>query len=490
MRTAAAYIRVSTEEQIEFSPESQIKEIRGYAQRNNIMLPDKYVFLDEGISGRSTGKRTAFKQMIALAKTVPKPFDIILVWKYSRFARNREDSVVYKSMLRKQLGIDVFSVSEPVGDDKMSVLFEAMIEAMDEYYSINLAEEVKRGMTEKAHRGGVLTVAPFGYEVKDGGFSVIDREAEIVRDVFQSYARGDGFLTIAKKLNLMGIRTHRGGKIENRTVEYWLNNPVYAGKVRWNPNGRTARNYECEGLIIADGMHTPIIGAELWDAVQERLAENKRKNRKYSREPHDGISHWLVGILRCGICGHVLSNCSGYFYCSQRGRGLCRGNGGISVRTAEKTVSAKIGELLDEAALTAVPEPEPRRHGNTAEDMSEERLIGSRISENEKKLCRVREAYENGIDTIEEYRENKKRLTAEGEQLKKMLERLQTDTAKGTAVKSSGPVPQPRRISELLCASDISCAAKNKAMKGIIKEIIKTGSDGKELYIVFRDFPV
>ena len=92
--------------------------------------------------------------MIGLAKRKPKPFDVILVWKYSRFTRNREDSVVYKSMLRKELNIDVISISEDVGDDKMSILFEAMIEAMDEYYSINLAEEVKRGMTEKAKRDG------------------------------------------------------------------------------------------------------------------------------------------------------------------------------------------------------------------------------------------------------------------------------------------------------------------------------------------------
>lgn len=106
-------------------------------------MPKEFIFLDEGISGRNAAKRPAFNEMIALAKRKPKPFDVILVWKYSRFARNREDSVVYKSMLRKDLNIDVVSISEDVGDDKMSVLFEAMIEAMDEYYSINLAEEVK-----------------------------------------------------------------------------------------------------------------------------------------------------------------------------------------------------------------------------------------------------------------------------------------------------------------------------------------------------------
>ena len=87
--------------------------------------------------------------MIAAAKQKPAPFRVILVWKFSRFARNREDSIVYKSMLRRQCGIDVISVSEPVGDDKLSVLIEAMIEAMDEYYSINLGEEARRGMKKK-----------------------------------------------------------------------------------------------------------------------------------------------------------------------------------------------------------------------------------------------------------------------------------------------------------------------------------------------------
>ena len=81
-------------------------------------------------------------QMIGIAKSKPTPFSSILVWKFSRFARNREDSIVYKSMLRKQCGIDVVSISEQLGEDKTSILIEALLEAMDEYYSINLAEEV------------------------------------------------------------------------------------------------------------------------------------------------------------------------------------------------------------------------------------------------------------------------------------------------------------------------------------------------------------
>ena len=81
--------------------------------------------------------------MIKKAKSTPKPFDVILVHKFDRFARNREDSVVYKSLLRSELGIQVLSITENIGDDKMSVIIESMLEAMAEYYSLNLSDEVK-----------------------------------------------------------------------------------------------------------------------------------------------------------------------------------------------------------------------------------------------------------------------------------------------------------------------------------------------------------
>ena len=101
MKIAAAYVRVSTEEQTELSPDSQVKLIREYAKKNGYIVPKEFIFHDDGISGRSTAKRQGFNQMIGTAKLKPKPFDAILLWKFSRFARNREDSIVYKSILRK-----------------------------------------------------------------------------------------------------------------------------------------------------------------------------------------------------------------------------------------------------------------------------------------------------------------------------------------------------------------------------------------------------
>ena len=393
MKIAAAYIRVSTDDQIEYSPDSQLKAIQSYAEKNGYYLPEQYIFMDEGISGKTVAKREGFKQMIALAKSKPKPFEAILVWKYSRFARNREDSVVYKSMLRKQCGINVISISESTGDDKMSILFEAMIEAMDEYYSINLSEEVKRGMTEKAKRGGVLSVAPFGYKVESGQYVIVESEALIVKEAFSDYLAGSGFLTIAKKLNAIGVKTHRGCSIENRTIEYWLNNPTYIGKTRWNPTGKTSRDYTNKNIIISDGTHEPIIDDALWTAVQQKLREEKAKDRKHKREAKKGVSHWLVGILRCGKCGSTLVNRCGFYMCGNKQKGTCESNGGVGLKTISKLVIDNLEEILDkdDVCVRFASSSKIKEELGTSNTL---RLLQVKLEEANRKFNRVKEAYE------------------------------------------------------------------------------------------------
>lgn len=491
MKIAAAYIRVSTEDQIEYSPDSQLKAIQNYAQKNGYYLPEQYIFMDEGITGRNTKKREGFKQMISLAKTKPKPFDLILVWKYSRFARNREDSVVYKSMLRKQCGIDVVSISEAVGDDKMSILFEAMIEAMDEYYSINLAEEVKRGMTEKAKRGGILSVAPFGYEVKNGEYVIVEQEAEVIRTVFSEYAMGSGFLTLAKKLNALGVTTHRGNPIENRTVEYWLNNPVYIGKIRWNPTGRTSRDYHNKNLIISDGTHKPIINDELWNITQQRLRENKQIYKKYSRDPSKGMAHWMNGVLRCGKCGRSLVYCSGFYYCSNKGRGLCPGNGSVSANVIAKMVISKFEQLLDCEDIQL--NFEKKNNLDCVKDSVSDtlRIIKLKIDETDKRLERAREAYEADIDTIDEYKANKNRILNEKKSLEQLLNEEQLSIKKNNTdcrvnKKNITKIKEDiKKVSDILKSGNIKNEEKNTVLKSIIKEIVKTGEDGRTFNFVF-----
>lgn len=479
MKVAAAYIRVSTEDQIEFSPDSQLEKIKLYAERNRIILPKEFIFLDEGISGRNAAKRPAFNEMIGLAKRKPKPFDVILVWKYSRFARNREDSVVYKSMLRKDLNIDVVSISEDVGDDKMSILFEAMIEAMDEYYSINLAEEVKRGMTEKAKRGGVLSIPAFGYKVENNEFVTIPEEAEIIRKVFNDYACGKGFLSIAKALNAMGVKTHRGNKIENRTVEYWLNNPVYIGKTRWNPDGKLSRNYTSCTAIISNGTHTPIIDTKTWDKVQKKMKEQKAKFRKYYNPDRKDLSHWLSGIVRCEKCGAVLSNQGGFFGCSNRGRGTCTGVGYIKSNKLDSIIFKALSDIKLPNVTLEFAEPEPDVQSDSNDDSI---IILAQIQRLEIRMERIKSAYESGADTLEEYKASKKNILSEINDLKKALEKSREDPPKQKVEICNESI---RRLTDILQDASVGNIEKNKAARTIFKEIVKGGEDGKRLKCVF-----
>ena len=479
MKVAAAYIRVSTDDQIEFSPDSQLEKIKLYAERNQMLLPKEFIFMDEGISGRNTKKRTAFNEMIGFAKRKPKPFDVILVWKYSRFARNREDSVVYKSMLRKELNIDVVSISEDVGDDKMSILFEAMIEAMDEYYSINLAEEVKRGMTEKAKRGGVLSIAGYGYKVENGEYVIVPEEAEIIRKVFNDYANGKGYLTIAKSLNAMGIKSHRGNPIENRTIEYWLNNPVYIGKIRWSTDGALSRNYNADTVITSDGTHTPIIDIETWEKVQELMKLKKTKYRKYYNSDRKRLSHWLTGIVRCGKCGAVLSNQGGFFGCSNRNRGTCKGVGYVSAEKLNGIILDVLSDIMLPNITLEFAEPEDDVENKPNDDG---KIISTQIQRLEIRLERVKMAYEDGVDTLKEYKAKKKTITDEIDKLNKMLEQYQEEEPKEEVKLNKKELS---RLTEVFKDADVSNIEKNNIARTIFKEIVKGGEGGKRLKCVF-----
>ncbi len=416
LKIAAAYIRVSTDDQAEYSPEAQLVEIRKYAASHGYIILDEFIFIDEGISGKKTVKRNNFNQMIGLAKTRPKPFDAILLWKFSRFARNREDSVVYKSMLRKQLGIEVISVSEPVGDDKMSVIIEALIEAMDEYYSINLAEEVKRGMSEKARRGELQATPCFGYRVENNTLIPVPEEAVLVKDLFDRYLSGEGFFQLAKWLNDQGITTHRGNRFENRTVEYILRNPAYIGKLRWNPTGRTRRDFDNEHIILADSGHEPLIDQDTWDAVQERIRKQKALTKYHGRPTFDR-KDWLSGIVRCAACGCTLIFAKPhYFKCNNYVRGSCKHSQHIRVDLLHEVVLNRLRtDAMTDAKLSFKV---IHKNDDGAKELA---TLERSLFNLSRKKERLREAFLNGADTVEEYAQMKQLLSQEEETITKRI---------------------------------------------------------------------
>lgn len=459
MRTAAAYIRVSTDDQVEYSPESQLKAIRDYARKNDMILPEEFIFVDEGISGRKAEKRPQFMKMIGTAKIKPKQFDVILLWKFSRFARNREDSIVYKSMLRKQCGIDVISVSEQLGEDKTSILIEALIEAMDEYYSINLAEEVRRGMTEKAQRGEVVSTPPFGYDVKNNVFVPNPETAPIVQMIFEKYLNGSGCLEIAKELNAMGIRTRYGNKWENRGVEYVLRNVVYTGKLTWTPVKTKTRDYNCKDTIITQGKHEPIIKQDVFDKVQKLILEKKKLYPKNSRQSSNEFM--LKGFLKCSNCGGALVYAANdRVQCNRYSKGTCEVSHSASLSKLNASVLSAIKIDLETQHFNIYKKP--------AEEQEGEDITPMLIEKERKKLERVREAYEAGVDTLEEYRVNKENILktiAELEKNTKEPERSQEETYKKLSITI-------KKGLEILEDENCSESVKNITLRSFVRQIV------------------
>lgn len=426
MKIAAAYIRVSTEDQLEYSPDSQLKLIREYARSHGFCLPDPLIFREaDGVSGRSVKKRPQFQRMIAAARTPENKIEAILVWKFSRFARNQEESIVYKSLLRRERGIPVISVSEPIDpSNEFGTLIERIIEWMDGYYSTRLAGEVRRGMAERFSRGDPVSIAPFGYRLEGGRLIIDPTKAEIVRSIFNRFASGAGYRTIARQLNDLGISTNNGGLWEDRAIEYILRNPAYTGKLRWNPIGKTGRQFSDPAIQLSEGRHQPIIPQPLWQQVQNRISACEELHEGERRRSNASL---LQGLLRCSACGKALTVSSAGYQCTAYIHGKCRISHYISRDKLEQTVLFVVHKDLTGLRLS-IPHRDSPAH-------AEKDLIACQIRASRAKLIRIRAAYENGVDSLEEYCSNKKRIEHQIEILEKQAAHLP----------EANPLPETRK---------------------------------------------
>lgn len=484
LKIAAAYVRVSDERQDEYSPDSQLKKIRENAARDGYMIPDEYVFYDDGISGRSTKKRDDFNRMIAIAKEKTHPFDRIYVWKFSRFARNQEESLVYKNLLLRR-GVSVVSTSQTIPEGPFGSLIERIIEWMDEFYSINLSEEVTRGMTEKATRGEPNCPPPYGYIMRDKKYypDMESGAAEIIREIFQRYADGEKQRTIAIELGDRGVRTKYGKIPENRWIEYILRNPCYIGKIRWSLDGVRAvskRDYDNNNIMIVDGHHEPIISMELWNKVQNMLDAQKKKYPKYARKEQP-VDYLLKGLVRCSSCGSTLAinGVSGKertrcLQCCNYSKGSCHTSHGITLPKIEAAFKEGLKEAVETKRFTIAPRV-PKKSDPTV--IEYDKLIAVE----ERRLERAKEAYLAEIDTIEQYGENKKAITAR-------IEDLKARQTKGTTkdIDIDGFAKKVLGVVEFIEREDVSAAAKNEALHTIIEKVVFEKAKGN-LAIYFHD---
>lgn len=475
VKYAYGYIRVSTHDQEEISPDSQEHLLRDYAAKNNIVILK--IFTDLGISGRKANKRPGFQEMIGLAKGDDHPVDQILVWKFSRFARNQEESIVYKSLLKKQHNVDVVSVSEPLSDNPFGSLIERIIEWMDEYYSIRLSGEVHRGMKENALRGAYQARPPLGYKVVEHGKPpvIVPEEAKIVRTIFEKYTNeGMSFFDIARYLNSLGLKTSHGKPFERRSVEYIIQNPSYCGMIRWNrTENSTNRIKDKDEWIVTEGQQPAIISKELFESAQERF---KATYKQVGKRPSSTYKHWLSGLLKCPDCGRTLTSATmkrvngekySYFSCYGYSKGKCKKPNGISSLVLEKEVLTSIKEILDTKDIVY----ELREYQPT-EQFDERKAITEQLKSLTGKEERIKASYREGIDTLEEYKANKAIIQKERESLEQQLKELKKAAHKSDQDPADAMLQKVRSVYDILISNNYTYIQKNEALKQIIDKII------------------
>ena len=248
------YARYSSDNQREESIEGQLRECKEYAERNDITILGTYI--DRALSAK-TDNRPEFQHMIK--ESAKGLFDVVLVWKLDRFARNRYDSARYKNLLKKN-GVKVISARENISEGSEGIILEAMLEGYAEYYSAELSEKVIRGLTDNAlkckYNGGTV---PMGYYIDEQQYYQIDpKTAPVVLEMFTKYSEGATMQELVNLLNSRGMRSIRGGKITLNIMNHLLKNRRYMGE------------YSYRDVVKENGIPA-IVPKELFERVQERL---------------------------------------------------------------------------------------------------------------------------------------------------------------------------------------------------------------------------
>lgn len=303
---AIIYARYSSHNQRDVSIEQQIEACRKHAAELGLTITDAYE--DRAISGR-TDNRPAFQRMMRDAED--GKFQYVLAWKSNRMGRNMMQAMVNESRLM-DCGVKVFYAEEDFDDSAAGRFALRSMMNVNQFYSDNLAEDVRRGLMDNASKCMANGRQPLGYKRGEGGKVVVDEPAAaIVREIYTRIASGEMFMDIARDLNRRGIKTQSGSEWNKSSFKVLCRNERYRGIYIY-------------GDTRIEGGIPPIVDDVLWYKVQEVLKVKKSKNRHHCPSDEDYL---LTGKLRCGKCGGYMIGMSGrsktgdvhhYYACQNR----------------------------------------------------------------------------------------------------------------------------------------------------------------------------
>ena len=384
-KRAAIYGRYSSHTQKDTSIEQQFLEIRKYCKDNNIHIVAEYA--DRGISG-TTDERPEFQRM--MKDSARGKFNILVVWKVDRFARNRYDSAMYKARLKKN-GVKVQYAKEYIPDGPEGILLESILEGSAEYYSANLAQNIRRGMEANARECKITNGAiPLGYRKgPDLRYEIDPVGADVVRRIFRLYTEGVSTIDICATLNNMGHKTKLGKPFGKNSLRTILSNERYTGVYIY-------RETRIEGGVPA------IVDKETFAKAQNML-------RFHANSPAASmdIQYLLTGKLFCGHCKEPMIGMSGtgksgnkfaYYACANKRRGdkTCDKKNvrkeDIEYAVVERTLEYVLtDEAIEKIADAAVKLQEAERDTSVVEGLK------AQLKEKDTALNNIMKAIEAGI---------------------------------------------------------------------------------------------
>jgi DNA invertase Pin-like site-specific DNA recombinase len=378
---AVIYARYSCDNQTEQSIEGQLRECMEYAARTGVTVIENYI--DRAYSAK-TDNRPEFQRMIK--DSYKHCFDMIIVWKLDRFARNRYDSAHYKNILKKN-DVKVISATEAISEGSEGILLESVLEGMAEYYSKELSEKVLRGMKENALHcrvnGGYL---PYGYIIKDRKLVIEPTEAAIVREIFEMCANGMTAKEIYKTLGERHITKKNGKPIQYNAVIYMLSNRTYAG------------DYKFKDMVVPHG-NPAIIDDELFERVQLEVQKNAHAPARHKAED----DYLLTTKLFCGKCGAFMVGDSGtsrngevhrYYKCVNAKKKTCDKKT-VTKEWIENLAVEKALEILNDEVV--VDYLVHKIYDLQGEENPRVPRLKAQLAETEKKISNMISAIEQGI---------------------------------------------------------------------------------------------
>lgn len=284
MNRAVIYARYSDEKQSDQSIEGQIRVCKEYALRNNLDVVDIYV--DKAMTG-TNDNRPDFMRMIK--DSYKNRFDYVIVYRIDRFARDKYDSAIHNMTLKKN-GVKRLSAMENISDGPEGVLMESILEGMAQYYSMELAQKVKRGIVDNLKKGKSIGGSDtLGYDVINNKYEINTKESLIVNAIFDLYIELKNTKSVVNLLSDRGLTDKKDRSINQNRVYRALHNEKYTGVYSL-------------GDVTYNDIYPPIITKDKFDIVKSILHKNDRSPRSNAVDS----PYHLVGKLYCGYCNHPM----------------------------------------------------------------------------------------------------------------------------------------------------------------------------------------